>query len=93
MENKKPDWLEETDDGVNITLSKPLNIDGAKVTALSMREPSVNDQLISAKIKGEDADREVALFANLCTITPEQVKNLKLRDYKRLQTAYVSFID
>lgn len=86
------DYITETDSGVVIALNKPLEIDGAKVTALSMREPTVADQLAASKAKGDDAEREILLLANLCTITPEDVRRLTLRDYKRAQEAFTGFL-
>lgn len=87
----KPEYLTETETGVEITLNKPLDIDGAKVAVLSMREPTVNDQLVAEKIKGSDAEKEIAILSNLLTITPDDVRRLTLRDYKRVQEAYLGF--
>ena len=76
-----------------IKLDGGLDIDGAKVKALNMREPTVNDQLAAADIKGSNARQEVALFANLCEVTPEDIGRLTLKDYRKLQEAYADFTD
>lgn len=89
-----PEWLDHDEDGnALITLAKPLDIDGTKVAVLTMREPSVEDQLASESAKGTDAAKEIAMMSNLCDQAPTDIKRLKLRDYKRLQVALTGFID
>lgn len=80
-------------DFYDIELSKPLEIDGAKVKTIRMREPTVADQLASSAMRGDDAAKEIALIANLCEISPDDVKKLTLRDYKKLQAAFVNFTE
>ena len=97
MEKKEmPEWLKENADGsVDITLAgkKRLTIDGVEVTALRMREPTVDDQLAQEKIQGSAAEKEIGLMANLCQVTPAQISGLSLRNYKRVQAAFVGFTD
>ncbi|MDO5101482.1 MAG: phage tail assembly protein [Lautropia sp.] len=77
---------------VDIQLSRPIEIDGAQVTALRMREPTVGDQLMLDDLKVGDATKEVMLVANLCQLTPDDVKQLSLRDYRKVQEAFAGFI-
>lgn len=77
---------------VDITLARPLKVAGADVSKVRMREPTVADQLAIDKITG-DAAKEIALLANLCELTPEDLKGLTLKDYRRLQQAFAGFID
>lgn len=77
---------------VDIDLSRAIEIDGAKVKTLRMREPTVADQLASEELKGTDAAKELMTLANLCQITPDDLKGLSLRDYKKLQEAFLGFI-
>lgn len=77
---------------VDVELSRPLEIDGAKVTKLRMREPTVADQLASEEMKGSDSAKEIAMLANLCQIAPDDIKRLPLKDYKRLQAAFLGFL-
>lgn len=74
-----------------IKLSKPLDVDGTKVDTLTMREPTVGDQLVMEEIGGTPGNQEVNLFANLCGITAAQVKKLSIKDYKKIQAAYAGF--
>lgn len=84
--------VEPADAGhVDIELSRPIEIDGAQLTALRMREPTVADQLILEDMKGSDAAKEVALVANLCEVTPDDIKRLTLRDYRKVQKAFSGF--
>lgn len=78
---------------VDVELSRPLEIDGAKVTKLRMREPTVADQLAADEYKGSDAAREILTMANLCEVAPDDIKRLTLKDYKRMQAAFLGFID
>jgi hypothetical protein len=92
---EKADFFKSNGDGsVTITLSRPIEIDGASVSALTMREPTVEDHLVAEKTKGSDLEREIALFGNLCGITPADVRRLFHRDYMRLTAAYTgNFFD
>ncbi|MGE4169151.1 MAG: phage tail assembly protein [Candidatus Margulisiibacteriota bacterium] len=75
----------------DIELSSPIEIDGTEIAALRMREPTVADQLAADAVKGGDSAKEVNLFANLCEITPDTIKRLTLKDYKKVQEAFVFF--
>ena len=72
---------------------RPLVLDGTKVESLVMREPTVDDQLIAEKGADGAAASEVALISNLCEISPEAVRLLKLRQYGRLQEALSRFLN
>lgn len=93
MTAKSPDWLVHGDGFADITLNRPLKVDGTEVTVVRMREPDVADQLVMDKAGGGDAAKEIALFANLCQLAPSDLHGMKLRDYKRLQTTYMGFTD
>lgn len=82
----------EADGFVDVELTRALEIDGAQVKVLRMREPTVGDQLASEETKGGEAAREIAMLANLCQVTPDDIKRLTLKDYKKLQGAFLGFI-
>ncbi|SAL03088.1 hypothetical protein AWB77_06703 [Caballeronia fortuita] len=90
-EQKPEDFVQHHDGHASITLSRPMNVGGAPVTALKMREPLLRDQVAMQEQKGTDLEREIFLFANLCEITPDQLKALPVRDYNRIVAAYVGF--
>ncbi|QTI81503.1 phage tail assembly protein (plasmid) [Roseomonas marmotae] len=78
---------------VSIELSRPLDISGAKVSVLQMREPTVEDQLVADKMGGDNRQTEIVLFANLCGVTPDDIKHMSLRDYRKVQQAFMGFIN
>lgn len=79
-------------DKKTIELSKAIKIDGAEVKALNMREPTVGDQLAMEKTGGSDAEKELSMIAMLCMVKPADLNQLTLRDYKKVQEAFVGFI-
>ncbi|WP_420023775.1 phage tail assembly protein [Cereibacter azotoformans] len=81
--NDKPDFLTENPDG-----SVAITLRSGRV--LTMREPTVGDQLAT---KGSNEEREIALVGNLCTMAPDEVRSLSLRDYRRVQAALMGFQD
>lgn len=91
MKSGQQTWVDEG--RVAIKLSKAVDIDGAQIQVLNMREPTVADQLLVEEMKGSEAAKEVMLFANLCEWSPEDIKRLSLRDYKEVQQAFSGFID
>lgn len=87
-----PDYIELQDGKAAVTLSRPLDIDGAKVNVLTMREPTVDDQ-IAAEANGSDGMADKKYMANLCMVSPADIGRLPLRDFKRLQVAFGFFLD
>ncbi len=86
------DYIKTNDDGsVTVTLASGIDMQGARVKVVTMREPTVADQIAAQEIKGTSAAQEVALIANLAQITPDEVKGMTLRDYRRVQEALVGF--
>lgn len=75
-------------DSVEITLKYPLK----SCSSLVMRRVKVRDSLVARKVKGDDADQEIALFANLCEVTTKQIEALDMADYKQLQDTYRDFL-
>lgn len=94
MAAKKPEWLKLNDDGsATVTLSRPADIAGVKAPSITMREPTVDDQLAMDAVSGSDGVKEISIFANLSMLAPSDISKLPLRDYKRLQVAFGFFID
>jgi hypothetical protein len=78
--------------GADIPLSRPIKVGGAEVKALRMREPELDDQLAQEDTPGSDLQKERAMVANLCMVTPAELGKLKLRDYRKVQAALVGFL-
>lgn len=88
-----PDFLTENDDG-SITVdfgSRAPSIDGTKVEKLTLREPTVDDQIAAQKGRGA-AEAEVALLSTLAEISPEAIRAMTLRQYGRLQAVLQVFM-
>lgn len=80
---------------MEITLSRPLKTTAGEVSTLTMREPLVEDHLASEEMAGADASNarvEATLFAVICGVAPEDIGRLPMKDYKKLQDAYRSFM-
>lgn len=79
-------------DKLKIDLTHPIDIDGTKVSVLRLRRPKVRDMLSVEKSVDNDAEKEIQLFANLCELTPENLLDLDMADYSKLQKAYQDFL-
>lgn len=91
---KVPEYLKINDDNIVITLKKGVEIDGLVIKEITMREPTVQDNLAAQTAgKGSAPDTEMIMFANLCGVAPDDLKVLSLRDYNRIQAAFTNFID
>ncbi|MGB0503597.1 MAG: phage tail assembly protein [Thalassolituus sp.] len=77
---------------LKIELTHPIDIDGIKVSVLQLRRPKVRDMLSVEKSVDNDAEKEIQLFANLCELTPENLLDLDMADYSKLQKAYQDFL-
>ena len=74
-----------------IKLTHPITINGAPCAALSMRRPKVKDMRLARRGTEDAGDQEVALFANLCEVTPDDIDALDLADYGKLQEVFRGF--
>ncbi|GHT96987.1 hypothetical protein FACS1894122_15800 [Alphaproteobacteria bacterium] len=75
-----------------IKLSEPIKIDGVLVHEISLRRPKVRDRLLVEKGNGNDAEKEVNFIANLASITPEEVQEIDLQDYAKIQDVLRNFL-
>ena len=73
-------------------LRTPLSIDGVEVSVLKMREPIVEDALAVENGKGSEAIKELNLIANLCEVSPDDLKKLNLKDYRKVQKYLMDFL-
>lgn len=93
IKNSK-EYIEYSEAKATITLSRPLSINGTKVPKVTMREPTVRDEMLARKTAGTDsADNESTLLANLCGLLTDDLQNMSLKDYRRLQEAFLGFLE
>lgn len=64
--------------------------DGKTIT---MREPKVLDMRASQKSSKSAEDVELKLFGNLCGLTPDEIDQLSMKNYGRLQEAFRLFTE
>jgi hypothetical protein len=75
-----------------IKLTEPIKIDGILVSELTLRRPKVRDRLAVERMGNSDAEKEVALIANLASISREAVEELDLADYSKIQEVLQGFL-
>jgi hypothetical protein len=76
----------------SIKLSNAIKIDGILVHELNIRRPKVRDRLAVERMGTNDAEKEVALIANLAGIAKESIEELDLADYARIQETLQGFL-
>lgn len=75
-----------------IKLQHPITLDGVSYSELSMRRSKVKDRLAVANMKNvSDEEKEILLFANLCEVAPDVIRELDEADYPAVQKVYMSF--
>ena len=77
---------------VKIELTHPIDIDGTKVGVIQLRRPKVRDMLSVEKSVDNDVEKEIQLFANLSEVAPDNLLDLDMVDYAKLQKAYQDFL-
>ena len=58
---------------------------------LTMREPKVKDMKNVAHI-ADDFEREITLLSNLCEVTPQEIEDLSMADFSKLDKALQDFL-
>lgn len=74
-----------------ILLKYPIKINETEYTELTMRRSKVKDRLAVSAMKTTDEEKEITLFANLCEVSPQVIKELDEVDYTAVQKVYMSF--
>lgn len=75
-----------------IKLTETIKIDGVVISELTLRRPKVRDRLAVERLGNSDAEKEVALIANLADIPKDAVEDLDLADYTKIQEALQGFL-
>lgn len=72
-----------------IKLKFPATVNGVKVDALTLRQPTVRDMRVAGQQAGGDEElREILLFASLATAGQADIEGLTYVDYQRVQRGY-----
>lgn len=70
-------------------MEKEIELSGGK--KVTMREPKVKDMLMVSNEENE-VKREIALIGNLCLMTPQEVEDLSMKDFGKVQGTLKSFL-
>ncbi|TWD49504.1 phage tail assembly protein [Pseudomonas sp. SJZ131] len=90
---KMPDWLVLTGEHAVVTLSRPSEANGVKVEKVTLRAPTLRQELAAdAAVQGDAEQRELLLFAGLAEMGIKDIEGLKLVDYHRLQAGYEQLV-
>lgn len=90
-----PDFIKPTNDGTGsivITLQWPVTLAGVKTNQITMRRSKVRDRLSSEKEGKTAGDTEILMFSKLCSLSPDEIQDIDLDDYGRLQQGFQSFL-
>ncbi|GHM58165.1 MAG: hypothetical protein sL5_11070 [Candidatus Mesenet longicola] len=74
-----------------ILLNEPITANGSVISELTLRRPKVRDYLAIDRLDGSDLAREVALTANLASVTKEAIEELDITDYVKIQEVLRGF--
>jgi hypothetical protein len=77
-----------------LKLTYPVKLaDGRTVAELTLRRPKVRDLKHAARYSDKTEEQETALLAALCGLAPEDMDELDLADYRKLQDAFRGMLD
>ncbi len=79
-------------ESVKIVLARPLTNQGTTLAELEMRRPKLKDHIAANKASNDELESECALFAALCGVNPEDMTEMDMADYRKLQEAYRGFL-
>lgn len=88
-----PEFLKVNDDqSITVTLSRPFDVNGAKLSSLTLREPRLSDQLAMQNHSDKSAEQEVFMVSSLAEVAASDLARLPLKDYRRLSMGLALFI-
>ena len=72
-----------------LKLAYPVKLaDGRTLAELTLRRPKVRDLKHAARYSDKTEEQETALFAALAGLTPEDMEEFDLADYRAMQDAF-----
>jgi hypothetical protein len=90
-----PDWLTYIEGGAaKITLQFPITLSGVATDTVTMRRPKVRDRLEADNMfgAGQEGQREMHFFTSLTELAPEELGEIDLGDYVRMQQVFSGFL-
>ena len=84
--------MSQKNESVTFELNFPISTpDGEFIRSVTMRRPKVGDVLKYPVSGSGDMQGEVNLVSALCGLCPEDVREMELSDYGRLQDQLLAF--
>lgn len=77
---------------ITITLTEKITVDNKDIKEITLRRPKVRDRLAVERMGQSDAEKEVALIANLADLPKETIEELDLADYNKIQEVLQDFL-
>ncbi|WP_047238340.1 phage tail assembly protein [Chromobacterium subtsugae] len=76
-----------------VKLTSAITLNGVKTDTMTMREPTVGDQLSARKVAGaDDGEYELHMFASVLGCAPSDLHQLTMFDYAELQKAWFRLV-
>lgn len=69
-----------------ITLSQPITVQGADITTLTLRTPTVGDMEVAMEHKDNELSLVIHLLARISNHTTDDIRQIALPDMKDIQT-------
>lgn len=77
---------------VTIKLEHPFNANGAPVSEITLRRPTVQDAINAKKGNVSDEESEMRLLANLAGVAPDDFMQMDLADFTEVQGVARGFL-
>lgn len=82
----------KTDPRVTVKLDYPKQLADRLLDEVTMRRPTLKDEIDNFQTDKDDLAAESRYFAKLTGLLPEDIELLDMEDYMRLQKLYVRFL-
>ncbi|TXF11932.1 phage tail assembly protein [Pelomicrobium methylotrophicum] len=79
---------------MDITLKHPVKLaTGQMLAKITLRRPKVRDLKAAQRVSDKPEEQELALIAALAGLTPEDIEELDLADYKAIAESFRGMLD
>lgn len=79
---------------MDIALKHPVKLaTGQTIAKVALRRPKVKDLKAAQRVSDKPEEQELALIAQLAGLTPEDIEELDLADYKAIAESFRAMLD
>ncbi len=82
----------QTKTSIDVKLTDGIDVDGTLTYSITVRKPKVKDLLNAERQSKGESDANVRFLANLTDLTPDQIGELSIADYKKLNEVLAGFL-